>query len=167
MLTNYFHEVVVACGECYCISCFQPDSRENYVCVYFSLVFGKYILVISERKICLNLLYSGQAMIKVYFSSYSVCAWIQTHPRGAETGCFFHGRAILISLSFLLSLSRSLSPSPGFLCRYPIQAPRPGCYGDREDSPGVRNYGNRSPDELFDVYCFAKRLQGRNQELLP
>ncbi|XP_011471889.1 neurocan core protein [Oryzias latipes] len=44
--------------------------------------------------------------------------------------------------------------------RYPIQAPRPGCYGDREDSPGVRNYGNRSPDELFDVYCFAKQLQG-------
>ncbi|XP_078115428.1 neurocan core protein [Sander vitreus] len=44
--------------------------------------------------------------------------------------------------------------------RYPIQSPRPGCYGDREDSPGVRNYGDRSPDELFDVYCFAKQLQG-------
>ncbi|CAB1314023.1 unnamed protein product [Coregonus sp. 'balchen'] len=44
--------------------------------------------------------------------------------------------------------------------RYPIQSPRPGCYGDREDSPGVRNYGNRAPDELFDVYCFAKQLQG-------
>lgn len=44
--------------------------------------------------------------------------------------------------------------------RYPIQSPRPGCYGDREDSPGVRNYGSRSPDELFDVYCFAKKLQG-------
>ncbi|XP_077440404.1 neurocan core protein [Vanacampus margaritifer] len=44
--------------------------------------------------------------------------------------------------------------------RYPIQSPRPGCYGDRDDSPGIRNYGNRFPDELFDVYCFAKRLQG-------
>ncbi|XP_042178001.1 neurocan core protein [Oncorhynchus tshawytscha] len=44
--------------------------------------------------------------------------------------------------------------------RYPIQSPRPGCYGDRQDSPGVRNYGNRAPDELFDVYCFAKQLQG-------
>uniref|UniRef100_A0A6Q2X157 Neurocan b n=1 Tax=Esox lucius TaxID=8010 RepID=A0A6Q2X157_ESOLU len=44
--------------------------------------------------------------------------------------------------------------------RYPIQSPRPGCYGDREESPGVRNYGNRAPDELFDVYCFAKQLQG-------
>ncbi|KAM6938381.1 neurocan core protein [Lycodopsis pacificus] len=44
--------------------------------------------------------------------------------------------------------------------RYPIQSPRPGCYGDREDSPGVRNYGDRSPDELFDVYCFVKQLQG-------
>uniref|UniRef100_A0A3Q2R109 Neurocan n=1 Tax=Fundulus heteroclitus TaxID=8078 RepID=A0A3Q2R109_FUNHE len=44
--------------------------------------------------------------------------------------------------------------------RYPIQSPRPRCYGDREDSPGVRNYGNRAPDELFDVYCFAKKLQG-------
>lgn len=54
---------------------------------------------------------------------------------------------------FLISLA-----SP--LCRYPIQSPRPGCYGDREDLPGVRNYGNRVPDELFDVYCFAKKLQG-------
>ncbi|XP_074525215.1 neurocan core protein-like [Halichoeres trimaculatus] len=44
--------------------------------------------------------------------------------------------------------------------RYPIQSPRQGCYGDQEDSPGVRNYGNRSPDELFDVYCFAKQFQG-------
>ncbi|XP_062280228.1 versican core protein [Scomber scombrus] len=44
--------------------------------------------------------------------------------------------------------------------RYPIQSPRPGCYGDREDSPGVRNYGKRLPDELFDVYCFAKKLEG-------
>uniref|UniRef100_A0AAR2KXQ6 Neurocan core protein n=2 Tax=Pygocentrus nattereri TaxID=42514 RepID=A0AAR2KXQ6_PYGNA len=44
--------------------------------------------------------------------------------------------------------------------RYPIQSPRPGCYGDREDSPGVRNYGSRAPDELFDVYCFAESLQG-------
>ncbi|XP_053094134.1 neurocan core protein isoform X2 [Pangasianodon hypophthalmus] len=44
--------------------------------------------------------------------------------------------------------------------RYPIQSPRPGCYGDREDSPGVRNYGNRATDELFDVYCFAESLKG-------
>nr|XP_057928916.1 neurocan core protein isoform X2 [Doryrhamphus excisus] len=44
--------------------------------------------------------------------------------------------------------------------RYPIQSPRPGCYGDRDDAPGVRNYGNRFPDELFDVYCFTKELQG-------
>uniref|UniRef100_A0A9J8CL92 Neurocan core protein n=3 Tax=Cyprinus carpio TaxID=7962 RepID=A0A9J8CL92_CYPCA len=44
--------------------------------------------------------------------------------------------------------------------RYPIQSPRPGCYGDREDSPGVRNYGSRDPDEMFDVYCFASSLQG-------
>lgn len=51
------------------------------------------------------------------------------------------------------------------LRRYPIQSPRPGCYGDREDSPGVRNYGIRSPDELFDVYCFAKQFQGKSWEL--
>ncbi|XP_041648237.1 neurocan core protein-like [Cheilinus undulatus] len=44
--------------------------------------------------------------------------------------------------------------------RYPIQSPRPGCYGDQEALPGVRNYGLRSTDELFDVYCFAKQLQG-------
>ncbi|XP_077462756.1 neurocan core protein isoform X2 [Stigmatopora argus] len=45
--------------------------------------------------------------------------------------------------------------------RYPIQSPRPGCYGDRDDSPGIRNYGDRFPDELFDVYCFANGLQGQ------
>ncbi|KAI7791035.1 neurocan core protein [Triplophysa rosa] len=44
--------------------------------------------------------------------------------------------------------------------RYPIQSPRPGCYGDREDSPGVRNYGIRAPDEMFDAYCFANNIQG-------
>ncbi|XP_056614257.1 neurocan core protein isoform X2 [Triplophysa dalaica] len=44
--------------------------------------------------------------------------------------------------------------------RYPIQSPRPGCYGDREDSPGVRNYGIRAPDEMFDTYCFANNIQG-------
>ncbi|KAI2650406.1 Neurocan core protein [Labeo rohita] len=44
--------------------------------------------------------------------------------------------------------------------RYPIQSPRPGCFGDKEDSPGVRNYGSREPDEMFDVYCFADSLQG-------
>ncbi|TSK53689.1 Neurocan core protein [Bagarius yarrelli] len=44
--------------------------------------------------------------------------------------------------------------------RYPIQSPRPGCFGDREDSPGVRNYGSRDTDELFDVYCFAESLKG-------
>ncbi|XP_048859491.1 neurocan core protein-like [Brienomyrus brachyistius] len=44
--------------------------------------------------------------------------------------------------------------------RYPIQSPRPGCYGDREDSPGVRNYGSRAPDDLFDVYCYAEELKG-------
>ncbi|KAG7456723.1 hypothetical protein MATL_G00238950 [Megalops atlanticus] len=54
---------------------------------------------------------------------------------------------------------------PGWLSdqtvRYPIQSPRPGCYGDREDSPGVRNYGRRDAAELFDVYCFAGQLQGQ------
>ncbi|XP_055074736.2 neurocan core protein [Misgurnus anguillicaudatus] len=44
--------------------------------------------------------------------------------------------------------------------RYPIQSPRPGCYGDRDDMPGVRNYGFRDPDEMFDTYCFANNLQG-------
>ncbi|TRY81754.1 hypothetical protein DNTS_031666, partial [Danionella cerebrum] len=44
--------------------------------------------------------------------------------------------------------------------RYPIQSPRPGCYGDREDSPGIRNYGSRAPEEMFDVYCFANSFEG-------
>lgn len=142
--------------------------KRGHLCVYFSLVFGKYILVNSERKICLNLLYFRAGNDKsVPFILFCMRVNTDSSQGSQVSGCFFHGQAILISLSFLLSLSLSLSLSLGFLCRYPIQSPRPGCYGDCEDSPGVRNYGNRSPDELFDVYCFAKRLQGRSQELLP
>ncbi|KAI3374351.1 hypothetical protein L3Q82_006189 [Scortum barcoo] len=44
--------------------------------------------------------------------------------------------------------------------RYSVQSPELGCYGHKEYSAGVRNYGKRDPKELFDVYCFAKELDG-------
>ncbi|XP_034802198.1 neurocan core protein isoform X2 [Pan paniscus] len=44
--------------------------------------------------------------------------------------------------------------------RYPITQSRPGCYGDRSSLPGVRSYGRRNPQELYDVYCFARELGG-------
>ncbi|KAM5237967.1 neurocan core protein [Ctenodactylus gundi] len=44
--------------------------------------------------------------------------------------------------------------------RYPITQSRPGCYGDRSSLPGVRSYGKRDPQELYDVYCFARELGG-------
>uniref|UniRef100_A0A3Q1IU57 Neurocan b n=1 Tax=Anabas testudineus TaxID=64144 RepID=A0A3Q1IU57_ANATE len=44
--------------------------------------------------------------------------------------------------------------------RYSVQMPELGCYGHKEYSAGVRNYGKRDPKELFDVYCFAKELDG-------
>ncbi|XP_051025795.1 neurocan core protein [Acomys russatus] len=44
--------------------------------------------------------------------------------------------------------------------RYPITQSRPGCYGDRSSLPGVRSYGRRDPQELYDVYCFARELAG-------
>ncbi|KAM7143464.1 neurocan core protein isoform 7-T7 [Molossus nigricans] len=44
--------------------------------------------------------------------------------------------------------------------RYPITQSRPGCYGDRSSLPGVRSYGRRDPGELYDVYCFARELEG-------
>uniref|UniRef100_A0A8C8YHX3 Neurocan core protein n=1 Tax=Prolemur simus TaxID=1328070 RepID=A0A8C8YHX3_PROSS len=44
--------------------------------------------------------------------------------------------------------------------RYPITQSRPGCYGDRSSLPGVRSYGRRDPEELYDVYCFARELGG-------
>uniref|UniRef100_A0A3B4FIR7 Neurocan b n=1 Tax=Pundamilia nyererei TaxID=303518 RepID=A0A3B4FIR7_9CICH len=44
--------------------------------------------------------------------------------------------------------------------RYAVQVPELGCYGHKEYSAGVRNYGKRDPKELFDVYCFAKELDG-------
>ncbi|KAG7461362.1 neurocan core protein-like, partial [Solea senegalensis] len=56
------------------------------------------------------------------------------------------------------------SCAPGWLddqtVRYSVQLPDLGCYGHKEYSAGVRNYGKRDPKELFDVYCFAKELDG-------
>lgn len=46
---------------------------------------------------------------------------------------------------------------------YSVQLPELGCYGHKEYSAGVRNYGKKDPKELFDVYCFAKELQGEHK----
>lgn len=132
-----------------------------FMCWFFVILPVIYLGNLWDEDILKRIVFgAGDDKSVVHFSSYFVCVWTQAHPQGAQfvCGCLFHGQAILISSSPL---------SLGFLCRYPIQSPRPGCYGDREDSPGVRNYGDRSPDELFDVYCFAKQLQGRSQEPQP
>ena len=50
---------------------------------------------------------------------------------------------------------------PSLSRRYPITLSRPGCYGDRNSLPGVRSYGQREPGELYDVYCYARELQGK------
>nr|XP_042717908.1 neurocan core protein isoform X1 [Chrysemys picta bellii] len=45
--------------------------------------------------------------------------------------------------------------------RYPITLSRPGCYGDRSSLPGIRSYGEREASEAYDVYCYARELQGK------
>ncbi|XP_010182403.1 PREDICTED: neurocan core protein-like, partial [Mesitornis unicolor] len=49
---------------------------------------------------------------------------------------------------------------PHLSIRYPITLSRPGCYGDRNSLPGIRSYGRREPEEEYDVYCYARELQG-------
>ena len=44
-------------------------------------------------------------------------------------------------------------------CRYPIRKPRVECWGD--GSPGVISYGEKEPDETFDVYCLADKMSGK------
>ncbi|KAJ8367220.1 hypothetical protein AAFF_G00324000, partial [Aldrovandia affinis] len=94
-------------------------------------------------------------------------------PRGRYTLSFRAAQRACLQSSALLATPAQLSAAfsdgygncaAGWLSdrtvRYSIQSPGPGCYGDGEDSPGVRSYGSRDAGELFDVYCFAKQLQG-------
>ncbi|KAJ8355607.1 hypothetical protein SKAU_G00184010 [Synaphobranchus kaupii] len=95
-------------------------------------------------------------------------------PRGRYTLSFLDAQRACLQNSALIATPAQLRASfndgyenceAGWLSdqtvRYPIQSPGPGCYGDRDDSPGVRSFGSRSAGELFDVYCFATELTGQ------
>lgn len=45
--------------------------------------------------------------------------------------------------------------------RYPIVIARSKCGGHKYDVPGVRTYGRRPASEMYDVYCYIERLNGK------
>ncbi|KAK0143871.1 Aggrecan core protein [Merluccius polli] len=118
----------------------------------------------------------GSGLRQLFERHYVPVGWIVFHyraPHDRYALTFPDAKRVCLENSALIATPEQLQATfadgydncdAGWLSdhsvRYPIQSPRPGCYGDREDSPGVRNYGIRSPEELFDVYCFAKQLQG-------
>lgn len=43
--------------------------------------------------------------------------------------------------------------------KYPITRPREPC-GGSNNGPGLRNYGTRDKNNLYDVFCYASALKG-------
>lgn len=114
MLSSCCPEVVVTCNECYCITrCGISASFRGgiFMCLFSVILRVMYLGNLWERYILKLIVFrAGDDKSVAQFSSYFVCVWTQTHPRGANfvCGCLFHGQALLISLS--VSLTHSLHP---------------------------------------------------------
>lgn len=50
------------------------------------------------------------------------------------------------------------------MLRYPIVSPRDNCAGNLPQIPGVRSYGLRPANEVYDVFCYVERLEGEGHE---
>lgn len=71
-------------------------------------------------------------------------------------------RHMFTSASASEELHQSRLTRPVSFLRYPIRTPRPGCYGNLGNRPGVRTYGVRDASEEYDVYCYVGKLRGKH-----
>lgn len=147
---------VDCCNKCFPMPLCAITASSFYSLIFVAVFFFSAFVLFVNNLLIVLCGEQGDDVRRSVFISFGMRV---NTDRGSP--CPFGSQLSVATFHNLLpSVSCFIFPFP--LYSYPIQSPRPGCYGDREDSPGVRNYGTRSADELFDVYCFAKQLQGES-----
>lgn len=158
---NKYMLICVFICLCVCFQVWYSTTEMLWAAMRFPSIRPRGLVRPLELKS--QLLTSCWLLIMTATSSVMQAGW-QTSLSGTFTSrsaflyiTFFNHRLVpTLSKAFMLKWLHI------YFCRYPIQVPREGCYGDMDGQPGVRNYGTMNPDHLFDVYCYLEESYGMN-----